>query len=300
MATAAEEALARKKQAEALFDPKRQTAPLVSARAATRRSGKQATQAGRSAALGRGAGSAAADAVAAIVGGGTQGALDSLTRQAGIHSRFSEAMRNAERGYWDSYVNQELPLRMWYAGADRALDAEYGGGGGGGYGFGGGGGGGYGGGGGGGSDAPTDAYWWNWYEEGGPRGSLYDLFGSQSKELPKARKFVKDEAAYEDPSMPDWANRRLVYSEYGAPREVQQGTFRGTAYSRNVERAVAQALAAGTKRDARQATDAAMRAARQRPGNQSRTVNWLAKQLGTRKRVDKKRRKRRRNRRGRR
>ena len=114
---------------------------------------------------------------------------------------------------------------MFDAEANAARAEMAGGGGGGRRGGGGGGGGGrsgrrsgYGSGGGSGSDLP-DAYWVNWFEEGGPMGNAYDLFGSQSKNENKFWRYAKAEGGgLLGPT-------REVAKGYGAPRQTRIGNL---------------------------------------------------------------------------
>lgn len=208
-------------------------------------------------ALGRNSGEPAAQAVREIVARGPAAELTALDRGVKAAGDYASDIAGVEDAHYASLLSGLPALgRQFLEDLAAQLDDSSGGGGRRG-------GGGGGGGGGSGAEFP-DAYWVNWWETGGPRGSLYDILGSQSENTPAAKQLVRDIAGREGGFTPAWYRRRKVTRQFGAPRETARGWFPGPKGRPAKEQALATFQARAVAR----------------PGNQRRQVIRVARELG--------------------
>lgn len=278
---ALEDIVARKKAALEAYDPAKIRAPYDAGIAATEANAAAQREAAIAAAAFRGAGSPAEAAVAEIVNQGSASRLAQMARERELGLNYYGDVGRAEGDFYTGF-DQSIPLREWYAGIDRA-EAESRGRGGGGRGGGRGGGGG-----GSGSDLP-DAYWVNDWEIGGPRGSLYDAVGSESQGQGMGKRLTKTLAReeFDRRSAPGWARRYAIMEQFGLSPERQKAWFDQGPHAKALLPEVQKGLDAGASR--RQVLNYAQKYARKTPGDQGPLVNYIASQLGVKKKRKKKR-----------
>lgn len=225
----------------------------------------------------RNTGAPAAQAVADIIGAGANPRLEQMRRDRELDGGYVGALGQATGRSLDQAIF-ELPAIAREAEGERARRGGGRGGGGRGGGGGGGGGSGY-----------EDQPWWNWYEEGGERGSAWDLFGPQSSGMPSLVRHVKEVARdeYDRRSAPAWARRREVLSTgFGAPAQTASGRFEMGPAAKAWLPQVRRELERG--RDPRRVLSRLQGRAIERAGDQGPLVNMVAQELGLKKTPKKK------------